>query len=70
MLANLMARIEDHEHCGYIDAWRVRAWILEELYIEGLRSNTVDEHGPPLLTPERWNSSIFHVPAEPESLPY
>jgi Ulp1 family protease len=25
MLANLMARIEGHEHCGYIDARRVRA---------------------------------------------
>ena len=53
-----------------IDAPRVRAWILEELYIEGLRSNTIDEHGPALLTPERRNASIFQVPAEPESQLY
>ena len=70
MLANLMAGIEGLQHCGYIDTPRVRAWILEELYIEGLKSNMIDEHGPALLTQERLNSSIFHVHAEPESLQY
>ena len=45
-------------------------WILEELYIEGLRYNSIDEHGTALLTQERLNSSLFHVPAEPESQTY
>ena len=70
MLANLMARIEGREICGYIDAPRVRAWILEEPYIEGLRYNSIYEHGTALLTQERRAAAIFHVPAEPESQMY
>jgi Ulp1 family protease len=66
MLANLMARLEDHERCGEIDPPRVRAWILVELYIEGLRSNSCDEHGAPLVEDERMERSVFGTPLEEE----
>ena len=69
MMANLMARFEDHERCGDIEPPRVRAWILEEQYIEGLRNNT-DEHGAALLTDESMERSIFGLLEEVESIAF
>ena len=34
-------------------------WVLEELYIEGLRSMSCAEHGPPLLSADRVKNSLF-----------
>ena len=65
MLANLIAKIEGHEHCGEFDP--PRAWMLEELYIEGLRSNSCDEHGAPLVEDERMERSVFGTPLEEEA---
>ena len=53
----------------YIDPPRVRAWILEEQYIEGLRNNT-DEHGAALLTDESMERSIFGLLEEVESIAF
>ena len=36
-----------------------RQWVLEELYIEGLRSESCAEHGAPLLSADRIRNSLF-----------
>ena len=36
-----------------------RQGVLEELYLEGLRGNSCDQHGRPLLSRERMQRSIF-----------
>ena len=36
-----------------------REWVLEELYIEGLRSASCAAHGPPLLSADRVKKSLF-----------
>ena len=59
MLCNIMAQIEGYENCGEIDPPRVRAWLLEELYIEGVRTASCTPHSDTLLTAERMAASIF-----------
>jgi hypothetical protein len=42
-----------------------REWVLEELYIEGLRSGSCAAHGPHLLSADRVRNSLFAVRRPP-----
>ena len=59
MLANIMAIVTGHQSCNEIDPTRVREWLMEELYLDGMRTGKCAPHSHGRLLDVNTRPSLF-----------